>query len=288
MATVNLRAFVRAALFLAVTLSLVAVYPLAIALGRRARWLVRRAWSRSTCRILGVRRTARGAAFTACPTVLVANHVSYLDIVILGSFTDAIFIAKSEIEGWPLFGFIARLTGTMFVKRHWRQALVQREAIAARMREAEESFVLFAEGTSSNGLAVRPFKTSLLSVVEPWVVDRPVAAQAVTLAYRRLADGTPFSLANCDLFAWYADMPFTPHLWKLLKQPGLEVLEVEVEFGEPVMSWSVASRKPLARELQAEIATRLAAVRGAATVVAPTAEPALAAGEVAPTTAAQH
>lgn len=284
MKAATVRAGLRAALFLSLTLSLVAVYPLAILLGRRARFLVRRAWSRSTCRILGVRRTVHGAAFTACPTMLVANHVSYLDIVILGSFSDAIFVAKSEIEGWPLFGFIARLTGTMFVKRHWRQALVQRNAIAARMRDADESFVLFAEGTSSNGLAVKPFKTSLLSVVEPWVVDRPVAAQAVTLAYRRLKDGTPFSLANCDLFAWYADMPFTPHLWELLKQPGLEV---EVEFREPVMSWSVAGRKALAKELQAEIATRLAALRGAASLTElPEADRAT--GEVGQATAAQH
>lgn len=282
MKVATVRATIRAALFLSLTLSLVAVYPLAILLGRRARWLARRTWSRSACRILGVRRTARGEAFTACPTVLVANHVSYLDVIILGSFTDATFIGKSEIESWPLFGFIARITGTMFVKRHWRQALVQRNAIAARMRE-DESFVLFAEGTSSNGLAVKPFKTSLLSVAEPWVLDRPVAAQAVTLAYTRLKDGTPFSLANCDLFAWYADMPFTPHLWELLKQPGLEV---EVEFQEPVMSWSVASRKVLAKELRAEIATRLATMRGGVAATSMDGLELAQAGDAAP--AAQH
>jgi 1-acyl-sn-glycerol-3-phosphate acyltransferase len=281
MATANARAVVRATLFLAVTGGLLALYPVAIVLGRRARWIFRRTWCRSVCRIVNVRRRARGAPFSACPTMLVANHVSYLDIIILGSLTDATFIAKSEVEGWPLFGFIARLAGTMFIKRHWRQALIQRNAIAARMRD-DESFVLFAEGTSTNGLAVKPFKTSLLSVAEPWVLDRPVAVQAVTLAYSRLADGTPISLANCDLYAWYADMPFMPHLWEVLGRPGLEV---EIEFREPVLSWSVVGRKPLGRSLRAEVAARLVELRGSATL-AGSAGPAVT-GEV-PQAAAQH
>ncbi len=285
MATVKVRAVVRATLFLAVTGGLLALYPLAVVLGRRARWLARRAWCRSVCRILNIRPRASGTPFSACPTMLVANHVSYVDILVLGSFTDATFIAKSEVEGWPLFGLIARLAGTMFIKRHWRQALVQRNAIAARMREGDESFILFAEGTSTNGLAVKPFKTSLLSVAEPWVMDRPVAVQGVTLAYTRLADGTPVSLANCDLYAWYADMPFMPHLLEVLRLPGLEV---QVEFHEPVLSWSVPSRKPLGRSLRAEIAARLVALRGGTTLAAGPSDHPAAAGEVAPTAAAQH
>lgn len=254
----NLRAGLRAAAFFGVTGLLTVTYPLAVALGTPARYRVRRFWSRFTCWLLRIRVSASGAPFGACPTLLVANHVSYLDVVILGSFTDALFIAKSEVDGWPVFGFIARVTGTMFIKRHWRQALAQRDAMAERMRQGQ-SLVLFAEGTSSNGLGVKPFKSSLLSVAEPWVMDRPVAAQAVTVAYRRLADGTPFGPANCDLYAWYDTMSFGPHLWQALKLPGLEV---EVEFGEPVMSWQVASRKPLARAMQAGIAARLAELRG--------------------------
>jgi lyso-ornithine lipid O-acyltransferase len=257
----TLRASVRAALFLGLTCLLIVTYPLAIALGTPARRWVRRFWSRSTCRIMGIAVQRRGARAAACPTVLVPNHVSYLDVVILGPFTDATFTAKAEIDGWPFFGFIARVTGTMFLKRHWRQARVQRDAIAARMRSGE-SFVLFAEGTSSNGLAVKPFKTSLLSVAEPWVLgDVPVAAQGVTIAYVGLADGTPFTAANCDSYAWYDDMAFVPHLWELLKLDGVRVV---VEFHEPVPSGSVTSRKVLGPALRAEVAGRLAALRGEA------------------------
>ena len=185
-----LRGAVRAALFLSLTVALLLVYFPAMLLGRRAMLGVRNLWCRATARLLGVRIRHAGGPFTDCPTLFVANHVSYLDVLALGSFADGSFIAKSEVASWPLFGLLARLTRTMFIRRHWRQALVQRNALAARMREGE-SFILFGEGTSSNGLDVRPIKTSLLSVAEPWILDCPIAVQPITLAYSRLADGTP-------------------------------------------------------------------------------------------------
>jgi 1-acyl-sn-glycerol-3-phosphate acyltransferase len=253
----NHRAAVRGALFLGFTCFLIVTYPVVCAFGWGARRWIRRIWSRYTCWLLDIRVRARGTPSTTVPTLFVPNHVSYLDVVILGRFIDALFIAKAEVGGWPLFGYIARVTGTLFIKRHWRQARIQRDLLVERMREGE-SFVLFAEGTSSNGLAVKPFKTSLLSPTEPWVARRPVAAQAVTLGYLRLADGTPISTANCDTHAWYDDMEFAPHLWDVMKHGGLDV---EVVFHEPVPSSAVTSRKVLGPQLRAEIADRLAGMR---------------------------
>ncbi len=256
--------------FVLVTSLLMVIHPVLIALGQGARHAARRFWSRYTCWLLGIRVRASGTICTDCPTLIVPNHVSYLDVVILGAFTDATFIAKSEVGGWPFFGYVARRVGTMFVKRHWRQALVQRNEIAARMIEGE-SFVLFAEGTSSNGLSTKPFKTSLLSVAEPWVMDRPVAAQGITLAYLRLADGRPYTAETCDLYAWYDNMDFLPHLWDVLKLPGIEV---EVTFHEPVFSTAVTSRKVLGPELRSTIHNRLAQARtrAAATIGMPAPE----------------
>ena len=216
----KLRAVVRAIAFLSLTFFLIVTYPLAIAAGPAGRRLVRRVWCRTTCWILGLKVTCEGPPFASCPTLFVANHVSYLDVLAIGSFVDATFIAKSEVKAWPLIGFIASCSGTMFIKRHWRQALLQRNAIAARMRKGE-SFVLFAEGTSSNGLAVRPLKTSLMSVAEPWVLDCPVAAQSLTVAYTRLADGRAHDSTTCELYAWYDEMPFAPHLVASARRPWL-------------------------------------------------------------------
>ncbi len=259
------RAVARGAAFLLLTAFLVPFALLALladwpAGTRRVRWL----WSRGTAALLGVRVSVAGGGrpFADCPTLFVANHVSYVDILALGAALGGggTFVAKSEIAGWAVFGTLARLTGTFFVRRHWRQALIQRNALAARMR-AGESFVLFAEGTSTDGLGVRRFKTSLLSVAEPWVLDCPVAVQAVTLAYVRLADGTPIGPGNCDLYAWHGDAAFLPHLLGVLRADGVEV---RVALHEPVLSWSVQSRKALGRQLHGQVAEALARCRAAA------------------------
>lgn len=260
MALSPLRGALRAALFLALTAVLLVVFVAALAGGRRATLVVRRWWCRATAYLLGVRITARGQPFTACPTLYVANHVSYLDILALGALTGGTFVAKAEIASWPLFGTLGRITRTFFIRRHWRSALIQRNDLAARLRTGE-SFVLFGEGTSSNGLSVLPIKTSLLSVAEPWVLDCPIAVQPITLAYLRLGDGTLVTAETCDLYAWYGLAEFLPHLWRALRARGVEI---EVIIGSPVLSWSVRSRKILGRELRAQLSGELAEARLAA------------------------
>ena len=255
-----LRGAVRGVSFLALTAFLFLLHLPAMLLGTRATLLVRRMWCRGTAWILGVRITVAGRPFADCPTLFVANHVSYLDVLALGVFVDGTFIAKSEIAGWPLFGTLGKITRTLFVRRHWRSALIQRNALAARMRQGE-SFILFGEGTSSNGLGVRPIKTSLLSVAEPWILDCPIAVQPLTLAYARLADGTPIGRGNCDLYAWHSDADFMPHLWSALQLAGVEI---HVVAGDPVLSWSVKSRKALGRELRGQLGAQLARSRLAA------------------------
>jgi 1-acyl-sn-glycerol-3-phosphate acyltransferase len=247
-------------LFLALTGILLLAYLPAMVLGKRATLAVRQLWCRASAWIMGVRITVSGRPFEACPTLYVANHVSYLDILVLGAVLDGTFIAKAEIASWPLFGLLGRLTRTLFIRRHWRAAVIQRNALAARMRLGE-SFILFGEGTSSHGLGVLPLKTSLLSVAEPWILDCPVAVQPVTLVFARLADGTPITGDNCDLYAWYAEAEFLPHLWNALQHDGLEI---RVTLADPVLSWSVKSRKVLGRELRAQLSGDLTRGRVAA------------------------
>ncbi|MEK0086087.1 lysophospholipid acyltransferase family protein [Benzoatithermus flavus] len=247
------RAVLRGVAFLLLTAGLLPLAVAGAAFGPAVMRPVRRLWCRGTARLLGLRLSLEGEPFDALPTLFVANHVSYLDIAALGAFLDATFIAKREVAGWPLLGFLARLAGTFFVRRRWREARIQRDALAARMRRGE-SFILFGEGTSTNGLAVRRFKTSLLGVAEPWLLDRPVAVQGVTLAYVRLADGTPIGPETCDLYAWHGDATLMPHLWNVLQMAGVAV---RIVLHEPVPSWSVACRKALGRSLEEQIALAL-------------------------------
>lgn len=255
----DLRAVLRGTSFLALTALVLLLHPALAPLGSAPAAALRRLWCRAVCLLLGIRLERSGEPYRGCATLYVANHVSYLDIPALGAFLDATFIAKAEVAGWPLLGLLARRAGTMFVRRHWRQALIQRNALAARMR-AGESFVLFGEGTSTDGTSVRPLKTSLLSVAEPWVIDQPVAVQPVTLVFRRLADGTPIDRDNAHLYGWWGDMELVPHLWNVMRRPGLVL---EVRLGAPVLSWSVASRKELGRALRQEIEGTLIRARTA-------------------------
>ena len=255
-----LRGAARALAFLLLTATLLAVYVAAMPFGVAATARVRRAWCGWTCRLLAIRVECRGQPFAACPTLFVANHVSYLDILALGTCIDATFVAKAEIAGWPLFGPLGRLGRTFFVRRHWRQARAPRDGLAARLR-AGESFVLFAEGTSTDGLGVRPLKTSLLSVAEPWILDCPVAVQGVTLAYLRLADGTAIDGGNCDLYAWHGAAELVPHLWHVLQMRGVQL---QIVLHEPTLSWSVQNRKLLGRRLRDQISRELASARSAA------------------------
>jgi 1-acyl-sn-glycerol-3-phosphate acyltransferase len=255
-----LRGVVRGVAFLTLSIVMIGLLTAAAPLGDAVRRPLRRAWARGVCAILGFRINRVGEPFRACPTLYVSNHSSYLDVPVLASFLDATFIAKSEVAGWPFFGLVARVGGTMFVRRHWRLALIQRNTLAARMR-AGESFVLFGEGTSTNGMDVKPFKTSLLSVAEPWVLDRPIAVQPVTLVYLRLRDGTPLHEANASLYAWWASADLMPHLWRILR---LEGCTIELRIGAPVVSWGVADRKALGRQLRDEVRGRLLELRAAA------------------------
>lgn len=259
MSAARLRALLRLAGFALLTGGLLLVWLAARPLGRLALRPLRRAWCRGVCGLLGIRLVVEGAPFRNGPTLLVPNHASYLDIPVLGSVLDATFVAKAEVAGWPLLGLLAKLTGTLFVRRYWREAKRQRDALAARMRLGE-SFILFAEGTSSSGLDVLPLKTSLLSVAEAGLLERPVAVQPVVLAWRRLACGTPIDERNADLYAWWGDATLLPHLWRVLHLDGVEVF---VRIGEPVLSWSITSRKVLGGELRAWLRAGLAEARTA-------------------------
>lgn len=114
MPAAHARAFLRSLAFLAIALALVPAYVACFGLGQRARHAVARLWCRFTCVILGVTLRAEGRPFRACPTLYVANHISCIDILALGTVVDARFIAKAEVASWPLFGQLALLTRTFF------------------------------------------------------------------------------------------------------------------------------------------------------------------------------
>jgi lyso-ornithine lipid O-acyltransferase len=232
----------RAAAYLGWTLALMPMQALGLLL--RCRWVARLPlfYHRHCCRILGLKVRCIGHPVASRPALFVSNHVSYTDISVLGSVIPGSFVAKSEIAGWPLFGWLAKLQRSVFVDRKVRSTAQQRDAIAERLA-AKDALIMFPEGTSSDGNFVLPFKSSLFSVVFGRGDDQPIAVQPVSVAYTRL-DGLPIGRRLRPFFAWYGDMTMPRHLWQFL---GMGTVEVVVEFHPPTAVAEWASRKALAQ-----------------------------------------
>jgi 1-acyl-sn-glycerol-3-phosphate acyltransferase len=235
----------RLLLYLALTLPLMPVQAVFVALGSSLAAGLPRAYHRLCWRILGFRVEAKGRQSERAPTLFVSNHVSYLDITILGGLIKGSFIAKSEVSSWPLFGTLARLQRTVFVERRARHSGAQRDIVSRRLTTGDD-LILFPEGTSGDGNRVLPFKSALFGAAETLIAGAPVAVQPVSIAYVRL-NGMPMGRFFRPFFAWYGDMEMASHLWALL---ALGTVTVNVEFHPVVTRASFASRKALAEHCQ--------------------------------------
>jgi len=210
---------------------------------------------RGVMRLIGFEVVTHGApAAAAGPVLFVANHASYLDIIVLGGLIPACFIAKAEVAGWPGFGVLAKLARTVFVDRRPSATARERDGIRQRLEQGD-SLILFAEGTSNDGNQVLPFKSALLSVAESALpgadgAARPLPVQPVSLAYTRL-DGLPLGRAFRPYFAWYGDMTLAGHLLHAL---GLGRVTIEVMFHPPTTLADFPSRKDLAAHCHALVA----------------------------------
>jgi 1-acyl-sn-glycerol-3-phosphate acyltransferase len=252
----------RLAALLAWTLPLMPVQALGLVLRRK--WIAEfpRFYHRNACRLLGLKVRQIGHPVTSRPVLFASNHVGYIDITVLSSLIPGSFISKSEVAGWPLIGWLAKLQRSVFVDRQVRTTAQQRDAIAERLA-AKDALILFPEGTSGDGIHVLPFKSSLFSVAFNKATDEPITVQPVSIAYTRL-DGLPVGRALRPFFAWYGDMSLGPHAWRVL---GLGTVEITVEFHPPttVAEWS--SRKELSQFCYERISDgvgRLLAGRGEA------------------------
>ncbi len=206
------------------------------------------AWFHKTVlKLIGVKVKVTGTPCRTQPALLVCNHTSYMDILVLGSLMPLTFIAKREVATWPGFGLLAKLQRTVFVDRTRRtDAGAQRDAIADRLK-AGGTLVLFPEGTTNDGNRVLPFKSALFAVAESGGQSLPV--QPIALAYTRL-DGMPIGRAYRPMIAWYGDMDLGPHLWRLL---GMGVITVEVHFAPVRTIAESGGRKALAKSCETAI-----------------------------------
>jgi 1-acyl-sn-glycerol-3-phosphate acyltransferase len=196
--------------------------------------------------VLGLRVVARGLQSGAKPQLVVSNHVSYFDIITLGSLIAGDFIAKADIAKWPIFGVMAKAGRSVFIDRRRSATSNARDQIQERL-DAGDTLIMFPESTSSDGNHVKAFKSALFTVAERHVTDAQgqthnVTVQPVSMAYTRL-NGLPLGVGWRPYVAWYGDMELMPHLWQVAK---LGTLTVEVTFHPPVSLGDFPTRKALA------------------------------------------
>jgi len=173
-------------------------------------------------KLLNVKVILHGTLKTNKPGLLISNHASWIDISILSSLTNICFIAKSEVSGWPIVGFLARLQDTVFIERKINRVIKQKKEILDFLSRGKK-LVLFPEGTSSDGNRVLRFKSSLFSIGETEEVKLGgYEFQAVTICYSGL-NGLPMSRSQRPNVAWWGNMNLFNHLWNLFSLNGIKV-----------------------------------------------------------------
>ncbi|MCR0983309.1 lysophospholipid acyltransferase family protein [Roseomonas populi] len=233
------------------TLAAMPVQAVLLALPGRGKVRFARLYWRVVAFLLGIRIQVVGQRRGAPRTLYLANHSSWLDIVVLGATLDAAFVSKAEVGRWPLIGLVARLGRTVFVSR--ARGRTGNEAKEMRDRLAGgDSLVLFPEGTSSDGTRVLPFRSSFLSVADAAAVIQPVS-----LGYDRLG-GLPACRRDRPIFAWYGDMSIGPHAWNLCRHAGLRAT---VLLHAPLEPGPNPNRKALSAAMEATVAEGAAVLR---------------------------
>lgn len=213
---------------------------------------VPRLFHRLTCRILGVRRHVRGVPPPAGRGgLIVASHVSWLDIPVLGAMRPLSFVAKAEVAGWPVVGLLARLQRTLFIDRTRKGATAPMTARMGERLALGESIVLFAEGTTGDGTRILPLRSALIGAAQEAL---GAGAEAVTLypltitytGFHGLAGGR----VERSALAWYGDTELGPHLKAMLSAGAIDV---ELAWAEPIVMTGALSRKEAARRAEGAI-----------------------------------
>jgi 1-acyl-sn-glycerol-3-phosphate acyltransferase len=178
-------------------------------------------------RLFGIRLSVLGKPPEhGAATLVLANHVSWLDIPIMASTVPLSFVAKQEIAGWPLFGLCARLQGCVFLDRTRKAATaeVNRE-VADRLAQGEV-IVLFPEGTTGDGNRLLPFRSSIVGAARAALAGsarEEISLQPLAIAYTRRS-GLPVTRRERPDIAWYGDTELAPHLVAFTKRGPLDVV----------------------------------------------------------------
>jgi 1-acyl-sn-glycerol-3-phosphate acyltransferase len=212
-------------------------------------------WAHDFLRILGVQVRTTGNAVTTGPLLVVANHISWLDILVMLAVQPVRFVSKADVKHWPLIGWLATQVGTLYIERASRRdALRVVHHIAEALREAPAGtpvhtasiIAVFPEGTTSDGTTVLPFHANLVQAA----ISAHAPVQTVALRYLDAATGTlSFVPAYVD------DDTLISSVWRLLASPAVQATvhfsEVQQAQGRDRRAWALDLRNEVSKALEA-------------------------------------
>jgi lyso-ornithine lipid O-acyltransferase len=248
-----IRAFLIAALFFTIT-------PLLIAI----QWLLDRAglpgWGAIAVRYYRVLRWALrlrvrvvGEPVRDRGVLIVSNHTSWADIVVIGAMMPVAFVAKREVAAWPLVGTAAALQRTVFVDRTRRHQTGDAVSEMATRINQNIAVVLFAEGTSNDGNRVLSFRSALVGAVKDACTQgggaREILIQPMSICYTGW-NGIPMGRQNRPFVAWYGDLDFLPHISAFIKGGAADAV---LTFGAPITADATADRKGATKTLENDV-----------------------------------
>lgn len=188
---------------------------------------------------IGHQLIIKGELSKAKPTLFVANHSSYVDILVLGTFVPARFVAKLEVAKWPIMGWLATKQGTIYIDRN-RNAIADGADKLIESIDKGESLILFPEGTTSDGCRILPFGSSFFDVA----VKKNVVVQPITVTYAGW-DRLPMPRFMRKLCGWFSpDVGLVSHLWTIAQWGTVQVI---VDLHPVLKAHEFASRKELAQ-----------------------------------------
>lgn len=243
-------------ILLALTLLTLLLLPfqlIALAFNLRMQRTIPHLFHRVLCKVVGIRIREVGQRCREAPALILANHVSWLDICVISALGPVVFISKSEVARWPVFGWLAKLQRTIFIDRQARHRTgAATEEIGDRLLTGD-AVVLFAEGTSSDGIRILPFRSALIGAVHHALGKSDhhsaITVQPMSLAYVKFS-GLPIGRALRERVAWYGDVDLIPHFIGVLASGAIDVT---VSWGEPIPYDMQADRKQIARRAEAEV-----------------------------------
>lgn len=249
-----LRGLFIAAFFFTMTPLLISMQWLLGKLGLPGRDFIAANYYRVLCWLMRIRVRISGAPMRERAVLFVSNHVSWADILVIGSIVPVAFVAKREVASWPLVGITAKLQRTVFVDRNRRHRTGDAVSQIVKRLNDRVSVVLFAEGTSSDGNRVLPFRSALLGSVEEAAAAHAGGADRIVIQPMSISytgqQGMPMGRRQRPLVAWYGDLDFLPHIKTFIAEG---VVDAVVSYGEPVPADGAVDRKAMTRRLHDDV-----------------------------------